>query len=59
MSKCTFNFFKGMGIGVMVGGIIGTVGACCVKKSRKGFRNCAGKALHSIGDLVENVTDMF
>ncbi len=53
------NFMKGMGMGVMVGGIVGIAGTCYMKKHKKGIKRNAGKTLHSIGDLLENVTDMF
>lgn len=59
MSKSVSNFMKGMGMGVVVGCTAGIVGTCCARKNKKGIKHNAGKALHSIGDLLENVTDMF
>ncbi len=46
-------------MGLVVGGAAGVIGTCYVKKNKKGIKHNAGKALHSIGDLLENVTDMF
>ncbi len=53
------SFMKGMGMGVAVGCAAGVVGTCVVKKNKKGLKRNAGRALHSFGDLLENVTDMF
>ena len=50
---------KGMGMGVALGCTAGVIGTCYVKKNKKGLKRNAGKTLHSIGDLLENVTDMF
>ena len=59
MQKSFGQFMKGMGMGVALGCTAGVVGACYMKKNKKGVKHNAGKALHSIGDLLENVTDMF
>ncbi len=59
MRKSFCNFMKGMGLGVIVGCSAGVVGTCYVKKTKKGFKRNANKALQSIGDLLENITDMF
>ena len=59
MSKAFGSFMKGMGLGVMAGCTLGAVGTCCMQKNKKGIKRNAGKALHSIGDLLENITDMF
>ena len=53
------NFMKGMGMGVALGCTAGVVGTYMLKKNKKGFKHNAGRALHSFGDLLENVTDMF
>lgn len=59
MNKTIGNFMKGMGMGVAIGCTAGIVGTCYATKNKKGIKHNAGKALHSIGDLLENVTDMF
>ena len=59
MRKTFCNFMKGMGMGVAVGVAVGVVGTCYVKKNKKGLKRNAGRTLHSLGDLLENVTDMF
>lgn len=59
MSKSMGDFMKGMGMGVAVGCTAGILGTCYMKKNKKGLKHNAGKAIHSIGDLLENVTDMF
>ena len=59
MTKAIGNFMKGMGMGVAVGTAAGIAGTCYVSKNRKGLKRNAGKALHSFGDLLENITDMF
>ena len=53
------SFMKGMGMGVALGCTAGVVGVTMLKKNKKGIKRNAGRALHSIGDLLENVTDMF
>ncbi len=58
--KCNAgSFVKGMGMGVVLGCAAGVVGTCVMKKHKKGLKANAGRALHSFGDLLENVTDMF
>ncbi len=59
MNKTMGDFMKGMGMGVALGCTAGIVGTCYMKKNKKGLKHNAGKAIHSIGDLLENVTDMF
>lgn len=53
------HFMKGMGMGVALGCTAGVVGAYMLKKNKKGLKHNAGRALHSFGDLLENVTEMF
>lgn len=43
------TFFKGMGVGLMVGSLVGMVAAPRKKKMN------IGKAIKSMGDVVENV----
>ena len=53
------NFVKGVGMGMALGCTAGVVGTYMLKKGKKGIKNNAGKAIHSFGDLLENVTGMF
>ncbi len=53
------NFVKGVGMGMALGCTAGVVGTYMLKKNKKGIKNNAGKAIHSFGDLLENVTGMF
>ncbi|MBQ8682938.1 MAG: hypothetical protein IJ518_00295 [Clostridia bacterium] len=59
MKQGMCSFMKGMGMGVALGCTAGVVGTCMMKKNKKGLKRNAGRALHSFGDLLENVTDMF
>lgn len=59
MKQTMGNFMKGMGMGVALGCTAGVVGVTMLKKNKKGLKRNAGRALHSFGDLLENVTDMF
>lgn len=59
MKQTMGNFMKGMGMGVALGCTAGMMGAVMLKKNKKGLKRNAGRALHSFGDLLENVTDMF
>lgn len=53
------NFMKGVGMGMALGCTAGVVGTCWMHKNKKGIKRNAGKAIHSFGDLLENVTGMF
>ena len=53
------NFMKGVGMGMALGCTAGVVGTYLMKKNKKGIKHNAGKAIHSFGDLLENVTGMF
>ena len=59
MKQSMDNFMKGMGMGVALGCTAGVVGISMLKKNKKGLKHNAGRAIHSFGDLLENVTDMF
>lgn len=59
MKNSMGKFVKGMGIGAAIGCTAGAVGAYYVQKNKKGIKRNAGRALHSFGDLLDNVTDMF
>lgn len=59
MKNTTGNFMKGVGMGMALGCTAGVVGAYLVKKNKKGIKHNAGKAIHSFGDLLDNVTEMF
>ncbi len=60
-NKTVGDFMKGMGMGVALGCTAGVVGMNYLRKNggKKGIKRNAGRALHSIGDLLDNVTDMF
>lgn len=47
------NFVKGMGVGLMVGGAIGMAVATPKKTGKK----IMGRALKTIGEVMEDVTD--
>ena len=47
------SFFKGMGLGLMVGSVAGAIGLAVTPKKK---RASIGKALRSMGDVVDNVT---
>ena len=53
------TFVKGMGMGVALGCTAGVVGTYLMSKNKKGLKHNAGKAVHSFGGLLENVTGMF
>lgn len=47
------NFVKGMGVGLMVGSAIGMA----VASPKKNGKKIVGRALKTIGEVVEDVTD--
>ena len=51
------NIMKGLGIGIITGMVAGFYGSQMLKNDRK-LRKKAGKALDSVGDLVDNVQNM-
>jgi gas vesicle protein len=54
------NFAKGMGVGLVVGSAVGMAvasGAANQKKSSGRKNNVVGKALRTMGDIVENIGD--
>ena len=59
MCKSFGQLMKGVGVGMVLGCAVGVAGTCYLKKNKKCIKKNAGKALHSIGDLLDNVTDMF
>ena len=59
MTKGVMGFVKGAGMGIALGCVVGEVGSGYKKKNKKGIKKNVGKALHSVGDLMENVTNMF
>ena len=54
---CSVNFVKGMGIGIIVGSAIG-MAACAPSKCSK-RKSVVGKALKTMGNVVENIGDAF
>lgn len=59
MSTKMMKFCKGMLVGMMAGTAVGAVGVCYLHSHKKGLKRSVGKALHSVGDLVDQVGDMF
>ena len=59
MKNSMGNFMKGVGMGMALGCTAGVVGTYMLQKEKKGIKHNAGKASHSFGDLLENVTGMF
>lgn len=59
MKSSMENFMKGVGMGMALGCTAGVVGTYWMNKNKKGIKRNAGKAIHSFGDLLENVTGMF
>ena len=54
MSKGVMGFVKGMGTGIIAGMAVGAVGSVILGKNKK-FKRTAGKAVHAVGDLIDNV----
>ncbi|MBR3289218.1 MAG: hypothetical protein IKI63_00400 [Clostridia bacterium] len=53
------NFFKGMGIGTVVGGVTGAVSCVYVMNHKRSLRKNVSKALKNASQLVENFGSMF
>ena len=58
MYKQTMGFIKGIGAGLIAGAVVSAVGANKMKSNRR-FKKRAGKALRTMGQVVDNVQYMF
>ena len=53
------RFVRGVGIGMAVGAAAGFMGSCYLRTNRRHIKKNVGRALHNMGELVDNVTGMF
>lgn len=62
MSKSAMNVAKGVGIGMLTGAAALAVGSAVMKKnSKSGMKNMkksAGRAVHTVGELINGVESM-
>ncbi len=58
MFKSTASMVKGTICGLISGMIIGGA-LCCIIKDQKKMKKKAGRALHAVGDFIEQVPCMF
>lgn len=58
MRKNTMGIVKGVGSGIAAGMVVGFVGSQMMKNDKQ-MKKKAGKALHMVGDLIDNVQYMF
>ncbi len=59
MARGLMNMVKGVGIGMALGCVAGAVGSYYLYDNRKGIKRNMGRALRSVGDLVDDVTSFF
>ena len=57
--KSMMKMAKGVGIGVALGCVAGAVGGYYLCDNHKGFKKSMGKALRSVGNLVDTMTGFF
>lgn len=57
MYKSTTNLAKGIGMGILAGAAAVTVGSM-VMKDKKHLKKNAGKAMHAMGDFINNMEYM-
>ncbi len=50
---------KGVGIGMALGCVAGAIGSYYLYDNKKSIKRNMGKALRSVGDLVDTVTGFF
>lgn len=57
MTKCTTNFMKGLGAGMVAGMAAAVAGKMVLenKRSRRALAKGTGKAFRAVGDFVEGV----
>mgnify|MGYP004511264405 CR=1 FL=1 len=58
MRKNTMGIVKGVGSGIAAGMVVGFVGSQMMKNDKQ-MKKKAGKALHMVEDLIDNVQYMF
>ena len=59
MTRGATGFMRGIGTGVAVGCVAGAVGSLYFRGNKRGMKKNIGRALRSVGDLMDNVTNMF
>ncbi len=63
MTRNQMQWLKGLGLGmaagIMAGATAGVAATCCMKRRKHGFKYNMGKALQSMGELVDNMSGMF
>ncbi len=59
MKNTMMKMVKGVGVGMALGCVAGAVGSYYLYDNRKGIKKNMGKALRSVGDLVDDVTSFF
>ncbi len=57
MYKSTTNLAKGIGVGMLAGAAAVTVGSMMMK-DKKQLKKNAGKAMHAVGDFINNMEYM-
>ncbi len=57
MQKGFSTYMKGIGTGLIAGAAMVTAGSMMVKNNKSVKKN-AGKAIHAVGDFIENVQSM-
>ncbi len=57
MSKSAMKFVKGIGTGLAVGMVVGTVGSK-IMRGNKNVKKRASKAMKAVGDVIDNVQYM-
>ena len=57
MYKNAMGIAKGVGVGMLAGAAAVTVGSMLIK-DKKHLKKNAGKAIHAVGDLIDNVEYM-
>ncbi len=57
--KNMMKMAKGVGIGMALGCVAGAIGSYYLYDNRKSVKRNMGRALRSVGDLVDTVTGFF
>ena len=59
MTKNVMGFVRGLGVGIAVGSVAGIMSRRMMPQHKKGVKDHVGKALRNVGELVDNVSQMF
>ena len=59
VTRSTMKMIKGLGVGMLAGGVLGICSCCYFKRHKKSVKKSMSRALRNMSELVDNVNGMF